>query len=131
MSTLSVLEFMRKTAEDAALQHRLEALLGVGDGNISSETELDTAESDALKGERAPVVTEFAAQNGFSFSVDDLITVVDAFQKHQSGELSDAEFSAKLGMTTNPTQMKESTKSGFRQVAQFLSKTYLGIKLKS
>jgi len=54
MSTLSVLEFMRKTAEDAALQHRLEALLGVGDGNISSETELDTAESDALKGERAP-----------------------------------------------------------------------------
>ena len=131
MSTLSVLEFMRKTAEDAALQHRLEELLGVGDGNISSETELDTAESDALKGERAPVVTEFAAQNGFSFSVDELIAVVDAFQKHQSGELSDAEFSAKLGMTTNPTQMKEGTKSGFRQVAQFLSKTYLGIELKS
>lgn len=129
MSKLSVLEFMHKTAEDATLQHQLEELLGVGDGNISSEGELDPAESDALKGDRAPIVTEFAAKSGFTFSVEELVTVVDAFQKHQSGEMSDTDFAKALGSETSPTEMKEGTKSSFRKLAQFLSKTYLGIDL--
>ena len=87
MATATVLKFMQKTAEDEALRQQLESLLGVGDGNISSEADLDPAESEALKGDRAPVVAEFAAQKGYSFSVDELITVVDAFQKHQAGEM--------------------------------------------
>ena len=128
MATATVLKFMQKTAEDEALRHQLESLLGVGDGNISNEAELDPAESAALKGERAPVVAEFAAKNGFTFSVDDLITVVDAFQKHQSGELSDADFTSLIGtaavdetggqvpQVTNPLQ----------RLSKYLSRTYFG-----
>ena len=53
MATATVLKFMQKTAEDEALRQQLESLLGVGDGNISSEADLDPAESEALKGDRA------------------------------------------------------------------------------
>jgi hypothetical protein len=37
MATATVLKFMQKTAEDETLRQQLEALLGVGDGNISTE----------------------------------------------------------------------------------------------
>lgn len=127
MSTTSVLEFMHKTAEDTSLQHQLEELLGVGDGNISSESELDTAESAALTGERAPVVTEFAAQNGYQFSVEELIIVVEAFQKHQAGAISDEAFTQLVGGSSRATQV--GAQSALRQVTRFLSKTYLGIDL--
>ncbi|HEY9625553.1 MAG TPA: hypothetical protein V6C78_34855 [Crinalium sp.] len=126
MATATVLQFMQKTAEDEALRHQLEALLGVGDGNISSEAELDTAESEALKGERAPVVADFAAQNGYAFSVDELITVVDAFQKHQVGELSDDAFASLIGL---PTAAKGDVANPLKRLTRYLSKTYLGIDL--
>lgn len=122
MATASVLHFMQKTADDEALRHQLEELLGVGDGNISSEAELDPAESDALKGARAPVVTEFAAKIGYNFSTDELITVVDAFQKHQAGELSDADFAAILGTSASVSQATNPLK----RFTRYLSKTYLG-----
>lgn len=124
MATATVLDFMQKTAENDALRQQLEALLGVGDGNISSEAELDAAESEALKGERAPLVADFAAQNGFDFSVDELITVVDAFQKHQAGELSDGEFSKLLGGA--PARVATSP---LKRLNRYLCKTYLGIDL--
>jgi hypothetical protein len=129
MATATVLEFMHKTAEDAALRQQLEALLGVGDGNISSESELDAAESEALE-ERAPVVAEFAAQNGFEFSTDDLMTVVDAFQKHQSGELSDADLASVLGLPSTIATTSEAVSSAtnpLKRLTRYLSKTYLGI----
>lgn len=129
MATTTVLEFMQKTAEDEALRQQLEGLLGVGDGNISSEGELDAAESEALKGDRAPVVAEFAAQNGYPFSVDELVTVVDAFQKHQSGELSDQEFAGLLGLPLavyQETPMAAVT-SPLQRLTRYLRKTYLGI----
>lgn len=129
MTTATVLNFMQKTAEDEALRHQLEELLGVGDGNISSEAELDSAESAALTGERAPVVADFAAKNGYMFSVDDLIAVVDAFQKHQTGELSDDAFADLVGVTV----VDEATGDSVPQVAnpvrrftKYLSRTYLG-----
>jgi hypothetical protein len=123
MATATVLQFMQKTAEDEALRHQLETLLGVGDGNISSEAELDMAESEALKGERAPVVASFAAQNGYSFSVDELITVVDAFQKHQIGELSDDAFAKLVGVSTSG----ETVDNPLKRLTRYLSKTYLGM----
>lgn len=126
MSTTHVLEFMHKTAEDSTLQHQLEELLGVGDGNISGEAELDTAETAALTGDRAPIVTEFAAQNGYQFSVDELVIVINAFQRHHAGELSDEAFAQLVGST--PSQAANS--SALRRLTQFLSKTYLGIDLK-
>jgi hypothetical protein len=133
MATSSVLEFMQKTAEDEALRHQLEELLGVGDGNISSETELDAAESAALKGERAPIVAEFAAKSGFPFSTDELIAVVDAFQKHQLGEISDADFAKIIGIA--PTDVEtvnqvSEVSNPLKRLTRYLSKTYLGLDLK-
>lgn len=115
---------MQKTAEDDALRQQLEKLLGVGDGNISSEAELDSAESEALKGERAPVVAEFAAMNGYDFSVDELVTVVEAFQKHQTGELSDADFAKLVGVVA-PTMDAEGL-AGIMKLKKWFTRTYLG-----
>jgi hypothetical protein len=130
MATSSVLEFMQKTAEDEALRHQLEELLGVGDGNISSEAELDAAERAALTGERAPIVAEFASKSGFSFSAVELISVVDAFQKHQAGEMSDADFAKLIGIPSSDTEtvneVSEVT-NPLKRLTRYLGKTYLGI----
>lgn len=129
MAAATVLEFMHKTAEDEGLRQQLEALLGVGDGNISSASELDAAESEALE-ERAPIVAEFAAQNGFEFSTDDLITVVDAFQKYQSGELSEADFASVIGLPSTIAATSEAVSTAanpLMRLTRYLSKTYLGI----
>lgn len=127
MATATVLKFMQKTAEDEALRQQLEALLGVGDGNISSEAELDAAESAAL-GERAPVVAEFAAQNGYSFTVNDLVTVVEAFRKHQSGELSDDDFADVLGVNVVDAEGEPvpQVTNPMKRLARYLSRTYFG-----
>lgn len=125
MATTTVLQFMQKTADDTTLRQQLEALLGVGDGNISSEAELDPEETAALKGDRAPVVAEFAAQNGFPFSADELISVIDAFQKHQAGEMSDAEFATLIGISSNGNMATEM--SGAAKVKKWFLKTYLGM----
>lgn len=126
MATATVLEFMQRTAEDETLQQQLETLLGVGDGNISSVAELDPAESQAL-GERAPIVAEFAAQHGFTFSVDELMTVVNAFQKHQAGEISDEDFAAVLGMSLANESLDDAVPTNrFKRLARYLTKTYLG-----
>jgi hypothetical protein len=128
MTTATVLHFMQKTAEDEALRHQLEELLGVGDGNISSEAELDSAESEALKGKSAPVVAEFAAKNGYVFSVEDLITVVDAFQKHQAGELSDDAFADLIGIADASEDIPSvpEVANRLRRFTRYLSRTYLG-----
>lgn len=123
MATTTVLQFMQKTADDARIRQQLEQLLGVGDGDISTEAALDPQESEALKGERAPVVADFAAKHGYQFTVSDLIAVVDAFQQHQNGELSDEDFSKMLGIPTERTTTHE---NGLRRLTRYLSKTYLG-----
>ncbi len=124
MATATVLQFMQKTAEDDALRQQLETLLGVGDGNISSETELDLSESEALKGDRAPAVAAFACENGYNFSVDELVNVVDAFQKHQAGQLSDNDFAAMLGVTIAAND--STSMPGIAKVKHWFIKTYLG-----
>lgn len=120
MATATVVKFMQKTAEDKELRDRLEALLGVGDGDISNEDALDEEESAALKGDRAPVVAEFAAQYGYEFSANDLVTVVDALEKHHAGELSDKVFTEIVGTAVPKTL------SPGKRVLKYLSKTYLG-----
>jgi hypothetical protein len=129
MATATVLKFMQTTAEDNALRQRLESLLGVGDGNISSEAELDAEESEALTG-RAPVVAEFALQHGFEFSVDELVTVVDAFQQHQAGTLSDQDLATIVGLSdASPEIANQVLKvtNPLKSLTRYLSKTYLGI----
>lgn len=128
MTTVAVVQFMRHSSEDQALRQQLEALLGVGDGDIS-ETELDEAEVEVLKG-RAPQVVEFAAQHGFEFSVAEMDIVVDVIQKHQKGELSDKDLATLVGAS-----MADEVKSGnnsfvnqiFKRLIRYLGKTYLGI----
>lgn len=120
MATATVLKFMQKTAEDDALRQQLESLLGVGDGNISSEAELDAAESEALRGERAPVVAEFATNHGYPFSVDELITVVEAFRKHQTGEMSDSEFVKVIGPSAGT--------DGTKKLKNWFLRTYFGVR---
>jgi len=129
MATTEVLQFMQRTAEDQVLCQQLEALLGVGDGNISGEADLDAAETEALT-ERAPKVADFAAQLGFEFSVDELVTVVDAFHKHQAGELSDDKFAQLVGASA----AHKGTDDGLafitkpmKRLTRYLGKTYLGI----
>ena len=127
MATATVLQFMQKTAEDATLRQQLEALLGVGDGNISSEAELDPAETEAL-GERAPLVADFAAQHGFSFSADELISVVNAFQKHQIGEISDEDFAEMLGISLagESIDARPGVTNPLKRLTRYLTRTYLG-----
>jgi hypothetical protein len=120
MATATVVEFMQKTAEDRLLRQQLETLLGVGDGDISSEAALDADETAALKGEGAPIVTDFAAQYGFEFSVDDLVMVVDALEKHQAGELSDEVFTELVGVAVPKTLTPA------KRLLRYLSNTYLG-----
>lgn len=127
MATATVLKFMQKTAEDDTLRQQLEALLGVGDGNISTAAELDAAESEALKGERAPVVADFAAKNGYPFSVDELIKVVDAFQKHQAGEMSDKDFADLIGFSLSEKDGSGGV-LGVSKVKNWFLKTYMGIQ---
>lgn len=102
---------MRKTSGDAILQKQLEALMGAGDGNISSAGELDDREAQALKGERGSLVTEFANQKGFEFSKTELDTVVDAFGRHQSGELSLGQLSEVLGLSELELQPQDALPS--------------------
>lgn len=127
MATATVLKFMQKTAEDENLRQQLEALLGVGDGNISTEAELDAAESAALKGERAPVVTDFAAKHGYLFSVDELVKVVDAFQKHQAGEMTDKAFADLIGFSLTEKDGSGGV-LGVSKVKKWFFKTYMGIE---
>ncbi|AFY60543.1 hypothetical protein [Synechococcus sp. PCC 6312] len=129
-ATVNILLFMQKTAEDETLQAELEALLGVGDGNISCESELDSEEAAVLKGSQAPVVAEFATSQGFAFTAADLVAVVEAFEQHQAGSLSDEEFTAFLGTTLPDTTHDDhaaQVTNPLKRLSRYLGKTYLGL----
>ncbi|MEM7061957.1 MAG: Nif11-like leader peptide family natural product precursor [Cyanobacteria bacterium P01_B01_bin.77] len=127
MTTKTVLQFMQKTANNTVLQQQLEALLGCGDGDISSSVNLDPEESLALS-QRAPKVIELAASMGYEFSNDELLSVIDAFKQHQNGTISDAAFANLLGMTSGES-VPPAVRNNFKRLANYLSKTYLGVKI--
>ncbi|MEM6253058.1 MAG: hypothetical protein AAF821_09055 [Cyanobacteria bacterium P01_D01_bin.156] len=127
MTTKAVLQFMQKTADNKALQQQLETLLGCGDGDISTSVNLDPEESLALS-QRAPKVVELASKMGYQFSNTDLLTVIDAFNRHQSGDLSDQDFSQLLGLPQEES-VRPAVRNNFKRLANYLSKTYLGVNL--
>ena len=127
MTTHNVLQFMQKTADNTVLQKQLEQLLGCGDGDISSSVNLDPEESLALS-QRAPRVIELAASMGYEFSNDELLSVIDAFRQHQNGTLSDQAFANLLGITSGDS-VRPAVKNNFKRLANYLSKTYLGVNL--
>lgn len=116
-----VLQFMQRTAEDASLRDNLKSILGTGDGDISDFAHLDAEEEEALKTERGALVAEFAAKNGFAFTMADLFAVIDAFQRVQSGEMSNDTFMRYLNLTGASAdyfplieRVREMTYKGFR-----------------
>lgn len=122
MSTEQVIQFMEKSAEDEALQQQLQSVMGTGDGDISSVDELDAEEAAALKGERGDKVVDLAAKNGFVFSVDELVKVIDVFEKHQSGEVSEAEFTNFI----NSSNLNQETKEHFLSAEQTMEFMFMG-----
>lgn len=126
----NILLFMENTAEDPILQAKLEQILGVGDGNISSESELDSDEAAVLKGDQAPIVAEFATAQGFPFSAADLVMVVEAFEQHQAGSLSDTDFAVFLGNTIPDTTHDDHVQkvtTPLKRLSSYLGRTYLGL----
>ena len=86
-NTLQVVRFMQKSGTDAALQAKLQSIIG-GDGDISKPTELDDQESQALSGERCSQIVDLGAKYGFRFTVSDLNVAAGAFRLVNSGEMS-------------------------------------------
>ncbi|MFU8815367.1 MAG: hypothetical protein ACNA7W_08470, partial [Pseudomonadales bacterium] len=74
------------------LREQLQEILQVGDGDISSFDQLDDDEIQALMSERGVLMAEFAASHGFSFTMADLLAVMDAFRRVRSGELTEDAF---------------------------------------
>ena len=124
-TTNAVLQFMQKTSNNKVLQQQLERLLGCGDGDISSSTNIDPEESLALS-QRAPKVTELAASMGYEFSNDDLLMVIDAFKQHQNGTISDEAFANLLGITPGE-DVRPAVRNNFKRIANYLTKTDLGV----
>lgn len=122
MSIEQVIQFMEKTAEDEALQQQLQKLMGTGDGDISGIDQLDASEAAALKGQRGTDVVELAAKNGFKFSSEELIKVIDVFEKHQSGELSEAEFTNFI----SSSNLHQDTKNRLFSNEQTIDLVFLG-----
>lgn len=110
-----VVRFMEQTSTDKKLQEELKELLGVGDGNISSVKELDQEEVGALLGGKSPIVSSLGQKYGFSFSPQDLETVISTFQSHQSGAISEEDLFKSL-------EIKRQKKGFFDQVVQLLNK---------
>lgn len=118
---MQVLNFMKKTAEDEALRAELKAVMDVGDGDISSFEELDEYESKALQTERGALVAEVAARHGFLFTMADLFAVTDAFQRVQSGELTEEEFNRFLHVNVK-------SKDFFPFISNVADATYKGFR---
>ena len=97
MTVEAVVKFLEATSQDTSLREGLADVMGVGDGDISTAQELDHEEAQALLGHRSVLVTTFAEQRGYSFTVAELNAVVGVFQRYQAGKLSETEFTKALG----------------------------------
>lgn len=118
MSVENVVGFLEATARDEVLRRDLAGIVGVGDGDVSSAAQLDAAEAEALLGQRGVLVTTFADQQGYSFTVAELNAVVGTIQRHQNGELSEEELKSALGLSTAISDVaKESVGMVYRGVA--------------
>jgi len=104
MAIEAVLKFLEATSTDKAMSQDLAGIIGAGDGDVSSAAALDAEESRALLGERGVLVTTFADQQGYKFTVAELNAVIGVFQRFQAGELTKAEFDGVLGLKDQPAE---------------------------
>jgi len=106
MSVDAVLRFLETSSKDEALRAALAPIIGAGDGDVGSAEALDQEEAEALLGERGVLVANFAGRRGYEFTVAELRAVVGLFQRHQTGELTSAEFASALGVLGAVPEMK-------------------------
>jgi hypothetical protein len=123
-SAHQVLDFMKKTSEDAVLREQLKVILDVGDGDIGDFSEIDAEEANALRSGRGVLVAEFAAKHGFIFTLSDLLAVTDAFERVQAGELSNEDFEKFLSASVDGSDY-------FPFISNVVSMTYKGFKYAS
>jgi hypothetical protein len=119
-----VLDFMKKTSEDADLREGLKEILAVGDGDIGDFSEVDAEEAHALRSGRGVLVAEFAAKHGYIFTLSDLLAVTDAFERVQAGQLNEDEFERFLSVNVNSAEF-------FPFISNVVSMTYKGFKYAS
>jgi hypothetical protein len=89
---LDVVRFVEATGKDETLRTELQDILQAGDGDISDFSELEEGELQAFKSARGSVVADFAAKHGYLFTVADLYSILDAFQRMSRGDLSKEAF---------------------------------------
>ena len=118
-TAFQVLDFMKKTSEDVELRDQLKGILGVGDGDIGDFSQVDADEANALKSGRGVLVAEFAAKNGYLFTLSDLLAVTDAFERVQANELSVEDFERFLDVKVDGADF-------FPRIANVVSMTYKG-----
>ena len=123
-NAFQVLDFMKKTSEDAELRDQLKEILGVGDGDIGDFSQVDTDEASALRSGRGVLVAEFAAKHGYFFTLSDLLAVTDAFERVQAKELSVEDFERFLDVKVDGADF-------FPLIANVISMTYKGFKYSS
>ena len=123
-NAFQVLDFMKKTSEDAEFRDQLKEILGVGDGDLGDFSQVDADEASALKGGRGVLVAEFAAKHGYVFTLSDLLSVTDAFERVQAEELSVEDFERFLDVNVDGSDF-------FPQIANVVSMTYKGFKYAS
>ena len=124
MAIEAVVQFLEATAQDEALRKGLAGIIGTGDGDISSAQALDQEEAGALLGQRSLLVTTFAEQNGYAFTVAELKAVIGVFQRYKAGELSEVEFSSALGLDSS----SKLAASQLDSLGKTVGMVFLGVK---
>jgi hypothetical protein len=145
MTVAAAVKFLEATSTDASARAKLVEIIGVGDGDVSDAAALDQDEAQALLGERAVLVAQLAGQLGYDFSVAELASVVEAFQRHRAGEISETELTRILGPSASNLAAigkdigmvflgvrynKRLTQDKAPQVIQFIQKTAQDEKLR-
>ena len=124
MAIEAVVQFLEATSLDESLRDGLAGIIGVGDGNVSNAAELDLEEAQALLGQRSILVTTFADQSGYAFTVAELKAVIGVFQRYQTGELSEADFSSALGLNSVSGQASSQLES----LGKAVEMVFMGVK---
>lgn len=124
MAIEAVVRFLEATSQNEALRQGLAGIIGVGDGDISSASAMDQEEAGALLGKRSVLVTTFAEQSGYVFTVAELRAVTGVFQRYQAGELSQSEFSSALGLNSG----SKLASSQMDALSETVGMVYLGVK---
>jgi len=126
MAYKAVIQFLEATSNDKPLKEGLAGVIGVGDGDISTAQELDHEEAQALLGKRGVLVTAFAEQHGYEFTLAELNAVISVFQQYQAGEMSEEDFSKAMGLS-GPG---EKASAGLETLGNSVGLVYRGVKYK-